>query len=122
MKLKRLVENIYGKFWWMNPNGNLQRVIKLGPDTGHREAAIQLLQAMGKVPDKDVFKQMYDLGWVRVAYLGDRGTYVIEFSTNFDKEPSARQIDALKDLASETNAFEIRNSNTKKTYAFGNWE
>lgn len=122
MKLKLLVEGIHGKFWWMNPRGQLQRVMKLDPQTGHRESALQLLQAMGYTPEADVFKQMYGLGWLRIAYKGDRGQYVVEFTTDLDKQPNARQLDALKDLATELNASEIRHTATRQTYPFGNWE
>lgn len=122
MKLKLILEGIHGKFWWMNPQGKLTRVFKPAADTGHRESALQMLQAMGISPQLDVFKQMYDLGWLRVAYKGDRGQYVVEFSTNMDRQPSARQLDALKDLATELNASEIRNTATRQTYPFGIWQ
>jgi hypothetical protein len=122
MKLKLLLEGIHGKFWWMTPQGKLARVYKLTADTGHREAAIQFLQAMSITPQADVFKQMYDLGWLRIAYKGDRGVYVVEISTNPDRQPSARQLDALKDLATELDASEIRNTVTRQTYPFGIWE
>lgn len=122
MKLKLILEGIYGKFWWMDPRGKLTRVMKLDPDTGHHEAALQLLQTMGVVPQTDIFRQMYELGWLRVAYKGDRGSYVLEFSTTPDKQPTARQLDALKDLATELNAHEIRNTATRQTYPFGIWE
>ncbi len=122
MKLKRLLEGIHGKFWWMNPQGKLTRVFKPSADTGHREAALQLLQTIGITPQPDVFKQMYNLGWLRVAYKGDRGVYVVEVSTNPDRQPNASQLDALKDLATELNAAEIRNTATRQTYPFGIWE
>jgi len=123
IKLKKIInEGIYGKFWWMNPRGKLTRVMKSDPQTGHQETAIELLQAMGIQPANDVFKQMYDLGWLRVAYKGDRGVYVIEFTANFNEQPNTRQLDSLKDLADELQASEIRNSSTKQTYAFGIWQ
>lgn len=122
MKLKLILEGLHGRFWWMDPKGNLTRVMKLDPQTGHHESALFLLQAMGVEPQNDIFRQMYDMGWLRVAYNGDRGTYVLEFSTTPDRQPSARQIDALKDLATELDAHEIRNTATRQTIPFGIWE
>jgi hypothetical protein len=122
MKLKSIIkEGLYGKFWWMDPSGRLQRIMKVGPQTGHNEAAKLILQTIGISPEKDVYKQMYDLGWLRISYVGNQGYYTLEFNTNFDRQPSSRQMSALKDLAVELNAFEIRNGSTKQTYTFGIW-
>lgn len=122
MKLKLILEGIHGKFWWMDPRGRLTRVMKLDSQTGHHESALQVLQAMGVTPQQDIFKQMYDLGWLRIAFKGDRGTYVVEFSTTPNHQPSTRQIDALKDLAVELGAHEIRNTATRQTIPFGVWQ
>lgn len=120
IKLKPLLkEGVHGKYWWMNPQGKLTQVLKASADTGHREIAMQLLKNMNKVPDADVFNQMYNLGWLRLGFKGEGGYYTLEFTSN--RQPNARQLDALKDLATELNAAEIRNSATKQTYSFGLW-
>lgn len=133
IKLRNLLnEGMYGKFYWMDPVGKLQRVMKLDADTGHREAAIQILIAISKQPEANVFHQMYDLGWLRVAIKGDRGNYMVEFNTRYEKQPTARQLDALKDLANElkdnldNNKIEYRdieliNGSTKERYPVGLW-
>ena len=111
IKLKKLIrEGIYGKFWWMDPRGKLQRIMKLGADTGHREAAIQILQIMGISPTNDVFNQMYNLGWVRLAYVGDQGLYILSYNNT----PSNIQMKAIKDLAIEMRVDEIRNNSNPK--------
>jgi hypothetical protein len=122
IKLKNIiVEGIHGKFWWMDPQGKLIRIMKSDAQTGHAEAASQILQSTNIIPEKNIFKQMFSLGWLRVGFVGNQGYYSLEFNTDFDRHPSTRQIDALKDLATDLDAFEIRNGSTKKTYQFGNY-
>ena len=117
IKLKKILkEGLHGKFWWMDPNGKVIRVMKIDPQTGHHETAIQLLQAMGKQPEKDVFSQMYDLGWLRLSFIGNQGYYTLEFNTRYGKQPSNRQMSSLKDLAKDLDAFEILDGSTKQTY------
>lgn len=122
ISLKNIVmEGIHGKFWWMNPSGKLIDVLKAEPQIGHRETATELLIAMGITPSKDIFKQMYELGWLRISYVGNQGRYTIEFITIANKRPTITQFNVLKDLAIELNAYEIRDGSTKKTYAVGDW-
>jgi hypothetical protein len=113
IKLKQLVsEGILGKFWWMDSNGNLKQVSKLTAHTGHPEAAIEILKSLGLAPEKDIYTQMYDLGWLRVAFTGQGSFYTLSFNTKFGKSPNNAQVRALKDLAIELGADEIKNNGT----------
>jgi hypothetical protein len=116
IKLKNILsEGMYGRFWWMNPLGKLTRIMKTDLQTGHKESAEQILLAMGIEPSsKDVFEQMYDLGWVRVECVGDQGRNIISFNCGFNKQPSNKQMQSMKELAIELKAFEIRNNSNPK--------
>ena len=124
IKLKSLIKEvgilgILGKHWWMDPRGRLTRVMKLGPDMGHHEVAVELLKAMGRPIEKDIFAQMYNLGWLRVSIVGNESIYTLEFYTRMDKQPNAVQFDALKYLAEEEKVHVLKNGVTRQTYLFG---
>lgn len=123
IKLKKLLkEGIYGKFWWMDSRGRLTRVMKVDLNDGHVQSAIEILKSINIIPSsKNIYQQMYDLGWIRVAFTGNESYYSLSFNLGVSKEPSAIQMDSLKDLATELNAHEIRNNATRKTYPFGNF-
>ena len=117
LKLKKILkEGVYGKFWWMNPQGKLHRVMKIDADTGHRESAIDILTVMGVKPLPDVFQQMYQYGWLRVGFIGEGNYFTLSFNAGYGKEPNIRQMSSLKDLAIELKADEIRNNSTNQRY------
>ena len=117
MKLVDIIkEGVYGKFWWMDPNGKLIPVTKTDTQSGHRESAIEILKALGKEPGNDVFQQLYDAGWLRIGRVGNEGYYPLEFTTRLGKNPNNQQFRALKDLAIELGSIEIRNGSTKQPY------
>ena len=121
IKLKSLLkEGIYGKFWWMTPEGGCIPVLKPDPYTGHNDAAIEILENLGHEPEKNVYQQLYDLGWIRVEYGGHQGTYTLGFNTG-GNQPNRKQLEALKDLATELNADEIFHISLKQRIPFGIW-
>jgi hypothetical protein len=127
IKLKSLLsEEKEEKYWWMDPDGKLYKV----GYTNHAPfAAHYLLTLRGLSPEElksllsnDVFTEMYKREWVRVALIVYYGDYSVLSFNSGNKEPSVRQLGALKDLADELQVSEMRNNSTGKRYQFGDWE
>jgi len=116
-----LKESFDSKYYWMDPDTNLHEV----DSEGHAPFAAHYISTLiGKnkwVSMKDVYKSMYNIGWVRVAIFGHQGSTILAFNAGIDKNANPRQMTALKDLAIEFNANELRNNGNGLSIPFGNW-
>lgn len=91
------------KYWWMDKDGN---TIPVGPE----QHAPKGREILGLPISSGVYQEMYDAGYLRIAFTGYWGTYQIELNYNPHKPPSLRQWKALKDLAIEMGAESIRDN------------
>lgn len=96
-------------YWWLDPN------LKFHPveHEGHSEFAWDYLTHEKHMqPDEikggDVYYIMYGLGWVRVGLARYMEKWILTFNYEPGKYPTNRQIKALKDLAIEKGADELR--------------
>lgn len=131
IKLKQLIDESYPSYeeisWWMNPDGKLYRV----PLEGHYTFAVNYLEIYQqknpndtRINQDDVYKSMYNLGWIRVVAIRDMGVYSIQFNLIKEKTPTSIQKDALVELAKEYNATDILNASIGRIYlsADNDWQ
>ena len=95
------------KYWWMDRNGEL---IPVGPEQ-HAPMGRQIL---GLPSSAGVYQEMYDEGYLRVAFTGYWGSYQVEINHDPHKKPSLTQWRALKDLAIEMGAEAVRDNTDGK--------
>jgi len=119
IRLKSLLKEggQYEKFWWMDSGGKLHRV----PNEGHAPFAAYYLSGLvandPTINMGDVYRSMYNLGWVRVSMFGYMGVYGVHFNLAKGKKPTSIQRDTLVDIAKETGATEIIDDTNGGTYA-----
>jgi len=105
--LKLQEEGKPSKYWWMDKDGKL---IPVGPEQ-HSPVARQMF---GLPISSAVYPEMYEKGYLRVAFTGYWGSYQIEINHKPGKSPSLAQWRALKDLAIEMGAESIRDNTDSK--------
>lgn len=100
------------KYWWMDPHYEFHEV----PFEQHRYWAEDYLKKRGYIIDdrSDIYKMMYDVGFVRAVKMNYQGDIVFSYSYSKTRPLTPKQLQKLRDKAIEERCNWIVDDNTSR--------